>query len=1423
MRIDRPKVYATLITCLVVLASATYAQASSFTIGGTDSGLISGRSVTLLDNGTNALTVTANGTFTFTAALASGTAYKVTVGTQPIGETCTVTNGTGTVGSANVTNVAVACTANTYSIGGTASGLITGRSVTLLDNGGNALKVAKNGAFTFTTKLASGTAYAVTISVPAVGESCTVTAGSGTLVANNITSVALACTANTYTIGGTVSGLISGRSVTLLDNAANSLALTANGTFTFTTALNSGTTYKVTVGAQPTGETCTVTKGTGTVVSTNITTIAVACKANTFSIGGTVSGLITGRSVTLLDNGAGALKLAANGAFTFATKLASGTSYNVTVSVQASGETCTVTNGSGPVVAANITNVAVACVPKTYTIGGTVSGLLSARSVTLLDNGRNALTVTANGKFTFSTALASGTAYAVTVGTQPTGETCTVTAGSGTVVAANVANVVVACKANTYTISGTVSGLNASTSVTLLDNGTDALTVTANGTFTFTTAVASGKAYKVTVSVQPTGETCAVTNGSGTVGSANVTNVAVACAGAKTYTIGGTVSGLNTGASLTLLDNGTNSLKVTANGSFTFTTALASGAKYSVTVGTQPTGETCTITSGSGTVGSANVTNVAVACTANTYTIGGTVSGLISGRSVTVLNNGTNSLTVTTNGSFTFTTALASGTTYSVTVGTQPTGETCTVTNGSGTVGSANVTNVAVACTANTYTIGGTVSGLNASTSVTLLDNGTNSLTVTANGAFTFTTALASGTTYSVTVGTEPTGETCTVTNGSGTVGSANVTNVAVACSTAKTYSIGGTVSGLNASTSVALLDNGTNSLTVSANGSFTFTTKLASGATYNVTVGTEPTGETCTVTNGSGTVGSANVTNVAVACSTGSGGGGSAYWIPYSASAIPSATPPGSTGLFIIPSDKLSSSPAPTFVTTDATQLLAIGTQVSLKNGVATYSPQVMMYADTSSAGITKIYGLMLAGTSTVPTPTQISSLSLPSGQQICEVSSDSETDISNADSVFVVIQVGTASQCISTGGTYEVVHYTDSATTAPVVVNLNTTVMNGVYQNGKLVGLLVFDSATNSLDLYKDDTFTSPTQLITGLSNTNYVSGVLDEATLSTTGIFESATTTGSATSLYRIDGSTLVATQIQNLATGSIGNVAQDDNNLYYIVLTPGTGSTITATFNQVALTGGTPKLLYTAPTLTENGTAVTGYQLVGSNDSLLVFEYYSVPYTSGIEDPTKATATLYTVPVGTTTTTPTTLATYPAGNQLFEVFLAAPSGSGISSNVLFATVRNATGSITTPTIAYSAVSIPLNGGTAPAAIKNSLYAPLAVITAQLSYTVWQVTGITDTDGGFGGGTANTVNVGTLADTPFTTTGGGDYVFGAGFLGGLEALSSNNVAVGVFENEPGLVYHGATLQEIGAAADLTSNFLYPIVLTNTYVTPY
>ena len=224
------------------------------------------------------------------------------------------------------------------------------------------------------------------------------------------------------------------------------------------------------------------------------------------------------------------------------------------------------------------------------------------------DNGGNNLAVSASGSFTFSTAVAGGAAYSVSVLTQPTGQSCAVSNGSGTA-SANVSNVQVTCSQTAYTIGGTVLGLTG-TGLILQDWGEDNLSVSANGSFTFSYFIGSGSAYKVTVLSQPTGQSCTVTNGSGTA-NAKVSNVEVTCTAAY-YTIGGTVSGL-TVVGLVLQDNGSNNLAVSASGTFTFSNSVASGSAYNVTVLTQPTGQSCTVTNGSGTA-NAKVSNVGVAC-----------------------------------------------------------------------------------------------------------------------------------------------------------------------------------------------------------------------------------------------------------------------------------------------------------------------------------------------------------------------------------------------------------------------------------------------------------------------------------------------------------------------------------------------------------------------------------------------------------------------------------------------------------------------------------------------------------------------------------------------------------------------------------------------------------------------------------------
>ncbi|MEP6883563.1 MAG: hypothetical protein ABJC66_02325 [Gammaproteobacteria bacterium] len=88
-----------------------------------------------------------------------------------------------------------------------------------------------------------------------------------------------------------------------------------------------------------------------------------------------------------------------------------------------------------------------------------------------------------------------------------------------------------------------------------------------------------------------------------------------------TYTVGGAISGLN-GSGLVLQNNGGPGLAVSAPGAFIFPAGLGSGDAYLVIVATQPTApsQNCVVTNGSGTVGTVNVTNVAVTCTISPFT-----------------------------------------------------------------------------------------------------------------------------------------------------------------------------------------------------------------------------------------------------------------------------------------------------------------------------------------------------------------------------------------------------------------------------------------------------------------------------------------------------------------------------------------------------------------------------------------------------------------------------------------------------------------------------------------------------------------------------------------------------------------------------------------------------------------------------------
>lgn len=83
--------------------------------------------------------------------------------------------------------------------------------------------------------------------------------------------------------------------------------------------------------------------------------------------------------------------------------------------------------------------------PPTYSIGGTVSGLVGSGMV-LQNNGGDDLTIDADGNFSFNNKITEGSDYAVTIITSPSypAQSCHVTNGSGKAAAA-VTNISISC------------------------------------------------------------------------------------------------------------------------------------------------------------------------------------------------------------------------------------------------------------------------------------------------------------------------------------------------------------------------------------------------------------------------------------------------------------------------------------------------------------------------------------------------------------------------------------------------------------------------------------------------------------------------------------------------------------------------------------------------------------------------------------------------------------------------------------------------------------------------------------------------------------------------------------------------------------------------------------------------------------------
>lgn len=482
-------------------------------------------------------------------------------------------------------------------------------------------------------------------------------------------------------------------------------------------------------------------------------------------------------------------------------------------------------------------------------------------------------------------------------------------------------------------------------------------------------------------------------------------------------------------------------------------------------------------------------------------------------------------------------------------------------------------------------------------------------------------------------------------------------------------------------------------------------------------------------------------------------------YWVPY----VASPTGGGSASLYVIPSDNLDATP--TRVGSFATPLEgSLQVTVNSSNVVTEFSPSAMMYLAVGSDGKTHVYGLNLTDVSTAPKASQLGSFALAAPAATCGLEfTEMATNAFEPTTAFVLLHTNPkgASECNKGGDQYQVVHYTDSVSTAPTAVNITVQPEFGdaalpglatpIYASNGALGGVVLVSSAGDLEFYAGDTFTTPKLLTSGVTSVTplYLGAPSAGAPVPTLGVAFFAVSKGNKQSVWRVTSSG-VATNVYS-AAGAIGGYTSDSANVYFfdnvtVADSDGGGEGMTTQhLYKVALAAGTATHLYTAPAVVSGATMLgqLGLTLVGSNGSALLMESVQLPTTT-IE------SSVVTLPVGGASA-PTAIAGPFSGVDSLEVMMCpqqfgSPELEDVLMNISSSTIKDEV-----TEISYSSEMVTMSGKIIQEKLAGSLF--VSTVPAGLESTpqcpssaglIAQVRGITATNGSYGGGTLVAYNL-------------------------------------------------------------------------------
>lgn len=538
-----------------------------YKVTGQISGLAAGNNLVLQLNAANDKTVTTNGVFAMPGSVTTGDAYVVTVLHQPVAQSCSIANGSGTMPSHNVSNVWVTCTASSVTHTVTASvpgghGSITPASQV----------VAANGTAGFTLTPA---AHYHLLNV--AGDTCTPEHAVGDDSHWTAADITADCTV-------TASFIIYNYNVTAtagpgggISPAAQTIDYGGTASFTITPDAHH---HEVSVS----GDTCTPVHAAGAQwTASNITAwcavqadFAIDTYTLTYAAGanGAISGVLS-QTVAFGASGA-AVRAVADVGYHF---------------VQWS-DGSTINPRTDSNVSANL-NVTAGFAINTFTLGyGAVAhGVVWGDTLQTVSYGGDGTAVTAQGNVGYHFVKWSD------------GST-----------------------ANPRTDSNVTANLTVLASFALDSHDVTASVVGGHGSITpASQSVDDGASASFTVTPETgyhvasvIGDTCTVIGADNGYSAADIQNdcAVTASFAVNSHRVGGSVTGLVSGNQVVLQINGAGDLSVSADGVFQFATMIDYAASYAVTVLTQPTtpDQICTVTDGSGTMADFAVTDVQVVC-----------------------------------------------------------------------------------------------------------------------------------------------------------------------------------------------------------------------------------------------------------------------------------------------------------------------------------------------------------------------------------------------------------------------------------------------------------------------------------------------------------------------------------------------------------------------------------------------------------------------------------------------------------------------------------------------------------------------------------------------------------------------------------------------------------------------------------------